>query len=69
MATEAETCRKFVVPQLPAAGWNSDPHSIAEQRYFNANELQFTRPDMLQIPPITQNGNVKVIIGKFGGTD
>jgi type I restriction enzyme, R subunit len=29
---EADTCRKFVVPCLQAAGWDNDPHSIAEQR-------------------------------------
>lgn len=32
MLTEADTCRKFVVPKLQAAGWDSKPHSIAEQR-------------------------------------
>jgi type I restriction enzyme S subunit len=31
MSTEADTCRKFVVPKLQAAGWDNDPHSIAEQ--------------------------------------
>lgn len=30
--TEADTCRKLVVPKLLAAGWDNDPHSIAEQR-------------------------------------
>jgi type I restriction enzyme R subunit len=29
---EADTCRKFVVPKLQAAGWDNDPRSIAEQR-------------------------------------
>ena len=29
---EADTCRKFVVPSLQAAGWDNEPHSIAEQR-------------------------------------
>lgn len=32
MPTEADTCRKYVVPLLQAAGWENDPHSIAEQR-------------------------------------
>jgi type I restriction enzyme R subunit len=32
MLTEADTCRKFVVPKLQIAGWDNDPHSIAEQR-------------------------------------
>jgi type I restriction enzyme R subunit len=30
--SEADTCRKFVVPKLVAAGWDGDPHSIGEQR-------------------------------------
>lgn len=32
MNTEADTCRKYVVPKLLTLGWDSDPHSIAEQR-------------------------------------
>ncbi|MEQ8288729.1 MAG: DEAD/DEAH box helicase family protein [Gammaproteobacteria bacterium] len=31
---EADTCRKYVVPKLQAAGWENSPYSIAEQRYF-----------------------------------
>lgn len=30
--TEADTCRKEVTPKLVAAGWDAEPHSIAEQR-------------------------------------
>ncbi|MCA1513649.1 DEAD/DEAH box helicase family protein [Bradyrhizobium sp. NBAIM01] len=30
--SEADTCRKFVVPALQRAGWDDAPHSIAEQR-------------------------------------
>jgi type I restriction enzyme R subunit len=30
--SEADTCRRFVVPLLQAAGWDAEPHSIAEQR-------------------------------------
>jgi len=30
--TEADTCRKYIVPMLLALGWDIDPHSIAEQR-------------------------------------
>src|ERR1017187_8411904 len=39
MSTEADTCRKFVVPKLQAAGWDSDPHSIAEQRSFTDGRI------------------------------
>src|SRR4030095_8542102 len=31
---EADTCRRYVVPLLQAAGWENAPFSIAEQRYF-----------------------------------
>jgi len=30
---------------------------------------QFTLPDVLKVPPISQHGNVNEIIGKFGGAD
>lgn len=30
--SEADTCRKFVVPALQAAGWDDDPHSITDGR-------------------------------------
>ena len=33
---EADTCRKFVVPRLQAAGWDTPPHAINEQRTFVA---------------------------------
>lgn len=39
VSNEADTCRKFVVPKLVAAGWDTDPHSIAEQRYFTAGRI------------------------------
>jgi type I restriction enzyme, R subunit len=32
MSSEADTCRKHVVPKLQATGWDNNPHSIAEQR-------------------------------------
>ena len=37
--TEADTCRKLVVPKLQAAGWDSEPHSIAEQRTITAGAI------------------------------
>jgi hypothetical protein len=32
MPSEADTCRTDVVPRLQTAGWDDEPHSIAEQR-------------------------------------
>lgn len=43
MSTEADTCRKFVVPLLQSAGWDTEPHSIAEQRTITDGDgIKFT---------------------------
>ncbi len=39
MPTEADTCRTLITPKLQAAGWDSDPHSIAEQRTFTDGRI------------------------------
>jgi type I restriction enzyme R subunit len=39
------------------------------EKYAVDGELQFTLPDVLKLPPISQHGNVAEIIGKFGGAD
>ena len=39
MLTEADTCRKYVVPKLQGAGWENEPHSIAEQRFFTDGRI------------------------------
>lgn len=39
MPTEADTCRALITPKLQAAGWESDPHSIAEQRSFTDGRI------------------------------
>src|SRR5260370_28768702 len=38
-STEADTCRKYVVPKLQTAGWDTEPRSIAEQRQFTAGRI------------------------------
>jgi type I site-specific restriction endonuclease len=40
MSTEADTCRKLVTPKLQAAGWDTDSHSIAEQRFAETTILR-----------------------------
>jgi type I restriction enzyme R subunit len=37
MITEADTCRKFVLPKLYAAGWNDD--QISEQKSFTDGRI------------------------------
>jgi type I restriction enzyme R subunit len=37
--SEADTCRKYIVPKLTEAGWESEPHSIAEQRTFTDGRI------------------------------
>src|SRR6266487_1768361 len=39
MPTEADTCRTLITPKLQAAGWENDPHSIAEQRTFTDGRI------------------------------
>jgi type I restriction enzyme, R subunit len=39
--TEADTCRKFVVPRLQTAGWEGAPHAINEQRTFTDGRVIF----------------------------
>ena len=49
MPNEADTCRKFVVPRLPAAGWDNESHSIAEQRTFKAGHILNAKQDGLAV--------------------
>ena len=37
--SEADTCRKYVVPKLTEAGWDDEPHLISEQRYFTDGRI------------------------------
>lgn len=39
MSTEADTCRKYVLPKLIDAGWDTDPHSFTEQRTFTDGRI------------------------------
>lgn len=39
MFTEADTCTKYVVPNLKAAGWDDSPHSFTEQRTFTDGRI------------------------------
>jgi type I restriction enzyme R subunit len=39
------------------------------EKYADDDELQFTLPDLMKLPPISERGNVNEIIGKFDGTD
>jgi len=49
--TEADTCRKFVVPELQAVGWDSEPHSIAEQRTITDGRIVPVGQGFIRKPP------------------
>lgn len=51
MNTEADTCRKFVVPKLQAAGWDNEPHSIAEQRTITDGRVVPVGKGFIRKPP------------------
>lgn len=39
MITEADTCRKYVLPKLIDAGWDNEPHSFTEQKSFTNGRI------------------------------
>ena len=41
MNTEADTCRKYIVPKLQTAGWDDAPCAIQEQRTFTDGRVMF----------------------------
>ena len=51
MTNEADTCRKFVVPRLQSAGWDNDPHSIAEQRSITDGRVIPVGKGFIRKPP------------------
>jgi len=42
MITEADTCRRYVLPKLDEAGWNQEPHSLNEQKTFTDGRIVVT---------------------------
>ena len=48
---EADTCRKFVVPLLQVAGWDDEPHAIAEQRSVTDGRIVPVGRGFLRKPP------------------
>lgn len=51
MANEADTCRKSVVPLLQRAGWDNEPHSIAEQRTVTDGRIIPVGKGFVRKPP------------------
>src|SRR5438067_6059104 len=51
MPTEADTCRKFVVPKLQASGWDNEPHFIAEQRTITDGRIIPAGKGFIRKPP------------------
>ena len=49
--TEADTCRKHVVPALQGAGWDNDPHFIAEQRTITDGRIVPVGKGFVRKPP------------------
>jgi len=51
LPSEADTCRKYVVPLLQAAGWDTEPHSIAEQRTITDGRIVPVGKGFIRKPP------------------
>jgi type I restriction enzyme R subunit len=39
VSTEADTCRRYVLPKLIESGWDNEPHSFTEQRTFTDGRI------------------------------
>ncbi len=48
---EADTCRQHVIPKLQAAGWDDEPHSIAEQRTITDGRIVPVGQGFVRKPP------------------
>jgi type I restriction enzyme R subunit len=51
VTNEADTCRKYVVPKLQSAGWDNEPHSIAEQRTITDGRVIPVGKGFIRKPP------------------
>jgi type I restriction enzyme R subunit len=49
--SEADTCRKFVLPRILAAGWDNEPHSIVEQRSITDGRIVPVGRGFIRKPP------------------
>ncbi|MBI4547525.1 MAG: DEAD/DEAH box helicase family protein [Ignavibacteriae bacterium] len=51
MITEADTCRKYVLPKLIEAGWDNEPHSFTEQKSFTDGRIVVLGNRVKRNPP------------------
>jgi type I restriction enzyme R subunit len=51
MPNEADTCRRLVLPKLLQAGWDTDLHSIAEQRTITDGRVVPVGKGFIRRPP------------------
>jgi type I restriction enzyme R subunit len=49
--TEADTCRKYVVPALQQSGWDAEPHFIGEQRTITDGRVVPVGTGFIRKPP------------------
>ena len=49
--SEADTSRKLIIPKLQVAGWENDPHSIAEQRSITDGRIIPAGKGFIRRPP------------------
>ncbi len=49
--SEADTCRRYVAPLLQSAGWDEEPHSIAEQRTITDGRIIPVGTGFIRKPP------------------
>jgi hypothetical protein len=65
MLTEADTCRKYVLPALYAAGWNDD--QISEQKSFTDGRIIVTGATARRGPQKRAGHLLRDVINKVNG--
>jgi type I restriction enzyme R subunit len=56
MSNEADTCRRYVIPKLQAAGWDTDPHRLNEQVTFTDGRQVTPTPSSANAPGRIDDG-------------
>jgi type I restriction enzyme, R subunit len=77
LITEADTCRKYVLPVKKEEKQFFDKYGreargiLTEllEKYAEHGAAQFELPDVPKVPPISERGNVVEIVRLFGGPE
>ena len=65
MITEADTCRKYILPRLIQSGWDNEPHSFTEQKTFTDGRIVVTGEKTRRRSHLARGWTVDQILREF----